>query len=265
MLYGGAVAYAECYQNIKLMNRYKSKVKDPNKLQTAFQANDKGEVVAKKDVKDDVKVGNNYAEGGKVGGSVAKPIGKLDEYTPPTDAIIVLPVFTNVALIPSSMQVFHPFRVRFTNIEKFLIWLSTIDDLHSPGEVPSGMQQYLSALQKLDDPTFRKQGWNRDYIRHDSDLSIYFNDDYKYDPVRNPAGAGWLQQIWMSTDASRDDDESTELEEQEAGWYTRIYSGKKYILKNQHGTLLTNEEMICNNPRRNPNGEHSNNDGVPSL
>jgi putative Flp pilus-assembly TadE/G-like protein len=263
VLYGGAVAYAECYQHIKLLNRYKSKVKDPNKIQTAFELNDKDEVIVSVDVKNDVKVGNNYATDGKIGGSVAKPLGKLNENTPPTAAIIVLPVFTNVALIPSSMQIFHPFRVRFSNIEKFLIWLETIDDLHNPGEVPAGMQQYLSALQKLDDPTFRKSGWNNDYVRDDSDLSIYFNNDYKYDPVTNPAGAGWLQQIWLSTDASREDNMSTELEEVESEWSTRIYSGKKYILKNQNGTLLSNEKMICVSSPGGPGG--STNDGVPTT
>ena len=61
----------------------------------------------------------------------------------------------------------------------------------------------------------------------------------------NPNGAGWLQQIYRRFDANRDEHSSKELEEVEDGWNTRIYSGQTYILKNRHGTLVTNEQMIC--------------------
>ena len=272
--YGGAVAYAECYQRIKLMNRYRTKMKTPlgkdnpyagqdqiTKAQTALQNN-----IIEKTTEEPLKVGNDAATDGSVGGSVAKPLGALPDGSPPTDAIIVLPLFDKVALIPSSMQIFYPLRVNFTNVEKFIIWLSTVEDLHNPGIVPPGMQQYLAALQKLDDPTFRKIGWNNDYVRNDSDLSIYFNNDYKYDSVSNPKGAGWLQQIWVGTDLNHEDNGSKELEVQEGDWgTTRIYLGQKYLLKNRNGTLMINEQMICKGSPWKPDSEHSTNDGVPSY
>jgi hypothetical protein len=97
----------------------------------------------------------------------------------------------------------------------------------------------------LDDPAFRKSGYNNDYVASGGDASIYFEDGYKYDENSNANGAGWLQQIWKATDASVDEDASTQIAEQEAGWNTRIYSGQKYILRDRNGNLVTNEQMIC--------------------
>jgi len=260
MLYGGATAYAECYQHIKLMNKYKNRMSRPagedqsdqmGKAQEAF-AND----IIRETSSRTLKVGNDSSTDSDSAGAVAKPLGALPDGSPPTEAVIVLPLFNEVALIPSSMQRCRPLRVDFSYLEKFLIWLSSVNDLHNPGSSPpDGTQQYLTALQRLDDPAFRKSGWNNDYTHNNSELSIYFNDDYKYNPTSNPGGAGWLQQIWMSTDATRED-ESSEIEEQEAGWNTRIYSGKRYILRDRNGNLVTNEQMQCRWTPGGPGGVH---------
>ena len=256
VLYGGAIAYAECYQEIKLMSKYKSKMKEPtefNKMERAAEAlgND---IVEMDNSNTSLKVGNDSATDNRSAGSVAKPIGSLDGRNP-TDAIIVLPVFTDVALIPSSMQSYRPLRVSFSALERFLIWFADIDDLHSPSSAPPvGTEFYLTALQRLDDETFRKSGWNNDYVRNDGDLSIYFNDDYKYNPESNTNGAGWLQELWVATDMSRDENASLDLVEVEAGWNTRIYSGRRYILRNRNGTLMTNEQMICHHRPGGPGG-----------
>ena len=254
MYYGGAIAYAECYQNIKLMNKYKSKMERPLGEDHAYAESDQrskaaealqNDIIEKSSVRT-LKVGNDSAAGDGNAGAVAKALGALPDGSPPSDAIIVLPLFNQVSLIPSSMQGCRPLRVGFSALEKFLIWLSEVDDLHNPGSSPpDGTEHYLTALQTLDDPTFRKSGWNNDYVRNDSDVSIYFGNDYKYNPQTNPAGAGWLQQIWVGTDISRDDDDDDDLEEEEAGWNTRIYSGKQYILRSRHGVLATNEQMRC--------------------
>jgi len=252
--YGGATAYAECYQHIKLMNKYKSKMATPYGANHAYAGSDHMEKaqealqnnIIKETSARTLKVGNDSATDNRSAGSVAKPLGALPDGKPPTDAVIVLPLFNDVALIPSSMQRCRPLRINFSNLERFLIWLSSVDDLHNPGSAPpDGTQQYLTALQKLDDPTFRKSGWNNDYVSNDANVSIYFDSDYKYNPDTNPQGAGWLQQIWRSTDTSRDEDSSTEIEEQEDSWNTRIYSGKYYILRDRNGKLVTNEQMIC--------------------
>ena len=251
MFYGGAIAYAECYQYIPLINKYRSKVENTDKVQTAFQENENGEVIIKAETKKVQKVGSDAVIDKVSYGAVAKPIADPviidDKEEPPTKAIIVLPLFNNVAIIPSTMQSIRPLQVEFSKLEKFVIWFSTVDDLHNPGsEPPEDTQWYLKALQKLDDPTFRKTGWNNDYVRDDSDLSIYFKDDYKYNPQSNPNGAGWLQQIYRNFDASRDPDSPKELEEvSDGGTFTRIYYGQMYILKDSNGKLQTNEKWIC--------------------
>jgi hypothetical protein len=256
VFYGGATAYAECYQHIDLMSRYKSRMATPYGKDHPYAGTDQMEK-AKFSLQNDVirktpsrslKVGNDSSTDSDSGGALAKPLGELPDGSPPTDAVIVLPVFKNVALIPSSMQKCRPLRVTFTDLERFLIWLSTVDDIHSPPSAPpQGTEHFLIALQKLDDEGFRKSGWNNDYVRNDSDVAIYFSNDYKYDPDSNQSGAGWLQQIWVGTDTMMDEEESlsTELEEQQAGWNTRIYRGKRYILRDRNGNLVTNEQMIC--------------------
>ena len=254
MFYGGATAYAECYQRIKLMNKYKSKMVKPYAANHAYAGSDQMEKAAEA-LKNDIiketssrtlKVGNDSSTDSSSAGAVAKALGALPDGSPPTNALIVLPLFNNVSLIPSSMQGSRPLRVSFSNLEMFLIWLSSIDNLHNPGSSPPlGTQQYLTALQKLDDPTFRKAGWNNDYTHSNAEVSTYFNDGYKYNPISNPGGAGWLQQIWMSTDLNRDEDEEAEIEEKEAGWNTRIYLGRQYILRDRNGNLVTNEQMQC--------------------
>lgn len=254
MLYGGPVAYAECYQNIKLLNKYKTRMTRPSTYgSTEFKIDNSA--IAKEALRNGIirktndrslKVGNDAATDNDSAGAVAKPLGALPDGSPPTDAVIILPVFTTAALIPSTMQGCRPLRVGLSSLEIFLMWLSEIENIHNPGSAPpSGTQHYLTALQRLDNPDFRKSGWNNDYVRDDSDLSIYFNDSYKYDPVTNPKGAGWLQQIWVGTDINKDENSSTKISEEQAGWNTRVYSGQQYLLKNRNGVLQTNEQMIC--------------------
>ena len=188
MFYGGAVAYAECYQKIKLMSKYKSKMATPYGKDNPYAGSDqmaKARDALRNDIiektsSQTLKVGNDATTDSGLGGVVAKPIAAIDNDKPPTEAIIVLPIFNDVAIVPSSMQRIRPLRIEFSNLEKFLIWLSTVDDLHNPGSVPpDGTLQYLTALQKLDEPTFRKTGWNNDYVRNNSNPAIYFDDDYK--------------------------------------------------------------------------------------
>jgi hypothetical protein len=256
MFYGGAVAYAECYQKIKLMNKYKTNMATPYGKDNPYAGSDqaakaqaalKNNIIREKATSNrTLKVGNDSSSDSGIGGVVAKPIATLGNNKPPTDAIIVLPLFNDVAIVPSAMQKIRPLRINFSNLEKFIIWLSTIEDLDNPDSVPpDGTQQYLAALRRLSDKTFRKTGWNNDYVRNDSNPSIYFSDDYKYNSGSNTSGAGWLQQIYRRTDTSRDANSSKELEEVQDGWNTRIYYGQTYILKDRNGNLVTNEQMIC--------------------
>ena len=263
MFYGGPVAYAECYQKIRLLNKYKSRMSTPPSNDSVSAGAGQNAVarealrngVIRKTEAQTLKVGNDSATDNDSGGAVAKPLGSLPDGNPPTDAVIVLPIFTTSALIPSTMQGCRPLRLSFSSLEIFLMWLSEVEDIHNPATAPpKGTEHYLTALQKLDDPTFRKSGWNNNYVRKDSSLSVYFGDSYKYNPNTNPNGAGWLQQIWVGTDMTKDEDAPTELHEEEAGWNTRIYSGRRYLLKSRNGVLQTNEKMICRWAPAGPNG-----------
>ncbi len=139
-------------------------------------------------------------------------------------------------------------RVDFTDLERFLIWLSDVDDLDNPGSAPpSGTEGYLLALQQLNDPEFRKRGWNNDFQHSSisSDLA-YFSDDYKYDSLSNPAGAGWLQQIWLGgSTATGSSVLSGDIREVEQGYNTAYYLGNRYFLRNRYSVLVTNEQMLC--------------------
>ncbi|MDD5728612.1 MAG: pilus assembly protein TadG-related protein [Victivallales bacterium] len=255
VFYGGPVAYAECYQHIKLISKYKSRMSSSESGDSSAVEKDqyaaarealRNDIVRVKTGGNTLKVGNDAASDNDSAGAVAKPLGTLADGRPPTDAIIVLPVFTDAALIPGTMQQCRLLRMDLTSLEEFLKWLAEIEDLHNPGSSPpDGAAQYLTALQKLDDPAFRKSGYNNDYVRNDSDPSIYFSNSYKYDPNTNPAGAGWLQQIWVGTDSGKDETASTAISEEKSGYNTRVYSGNRYLLKNRFGVLQTNEQMIC--------------------
>ncbi|MCP3967737.1 MAG: hypothetical protein GY750_00245 [Lentisphaerae bacterium] len=260
-LYGGAVAYAECYQHIKLASQYKSRMLRPispdnpsyekdlvAKAKSAFE----NDVVTKMN-EQYVKVGNDMGRDNEPGGVVAKPLGQLPNGQAPTAAVMVLPVFDRAVMIPSTMQGYRAMRVDFTDLERFLIWLADVDDLNSPGSAPpSGTEKYLLALQRLNNPEYRKQGWNNDFSSSSvSDEHSYFNDDYRYDSILNQAGAGWLQQIWLGSDGSVAGDLSAggEIRVVERGYNTAYYLGNRYFLRSGgNNTLITNEQMICRWP-----------------
>ncbi len=254
--YGGAVAYAECYQRVKTVNEYKSNMSRPTAAngssnaeaeQTNLAVDSMKRSLIKNSQDINVVVGNDINEDPTPGGAVAKAFGKLLDDSAPTAAVMVLPVFTDVALIPSTMHNYRPMRVGFSDLERFLIWLSGIDDLHNPGTPPpDGTESYLAALQKLDSEKFRKKGWNNNYdAKSVTSDSQYFNNQYKYSET-NPEGAGWLQQAYLQKDAAYDPMKaSTKIEEKKVGWNTGYYYGGQYLLRNRNGVLVTNEQAIC--------------------
>ncbi|QSH40955.1 hypothetical protein P0136_10540 [Lentisphaerota bacterium ZTH] len=202
------------------------------------------------------------------GGAVAKPLGELSNGDSPTSAVMVLPVFKRAVLIPSTMQGYRAMRVDFTDLERFLIWLAEVDDLDNPGSAPpAGCERFLIALQRLNNPEFRKTGWNNDFesssVHEDK---AFFADDYKYSPDVNPGGAGWLQQIWLGG-AAVDQNAAIDgnISEVKQGWNTAYYLGGRYFLRNRHGVLVTNEQMICRWPPGGPGPGPGTRVGPPRL
>lgn len=251
-LYGGPLAYAEGYQNVKTMNKYGVAMSRPGssgsenltKAKAALRNNVVSSVGSR-----EIKVGNDITQDLQPGGALAKVIGQIDSNTPPNASVIVLPVFSEAALIPSSMQAYRPMRGDFSDLERFLIWLSEVDDLHNPeSSPPDGTQGYLEALQLLDTPEFRKTGYNNDFDHSSiTDDKSYFFDDYHYDPGSNPSGAGWLQQAYTRVDASYDPlNPNKDVTESQDGWNTCYSFNGRVIMRDRNGNLITNDQAVCN-------------------
>jgi hypothetical protein len=259
-LYGGAVAYAECYQRISTVSKYKSAMKTPGKTLADQQAKAKAAFTYTVDGEEkpllvetsvaQIKVGNDSKTDNEPGGVVAKPIGALPDGNPPTSALMVLPVFTDVAIIPSQMQDYRPMRATPTKLDDFLEWLANVKDLNNPStSPPEGTEYYLAALQKLNDPYFRKSGYNSSYSGSVADDADYFNEGYKYSPS-NPSGAGRLQQVWLEIDNSKFDyflDKGTVIEDTTSETnFTRYYLGNRFFRRRKSdGKLMNYESSRC--------------------
>ena len=98
--------------------------------------------------------------------AVAKPFGSLsidNELQPPHLSGIVLPVFTNSAIIPTSLE--DPGRNPLADylwFEFLVEYLPTLGTVGSLDEIPQAMQNkysfYHSMLKRLSDPDWRTQG-----------------------------------------------------------------------------------------------------------
>lgn len=121
--------------------------------------------------------------------ATAKPLGFLTldgQDLPPNDATIILPVFHSARLTPVSMQPATTFYDESYLIYKLLSWLRYVNDLDNPGSPPAGTAGYLGDLQKLNDPTWRHEGYNPSYSY------VPPGEAPEYDPATD-TGAGWLQ------------------------------------------------------------------------
>ncbi len=100
--------------------------------------------------------------------ATAKPLGNLVAEgipLPPNDIPIVLPVFTGVRLIPVSMMGLTSIYDEDYLFYKFLKWLETVDDINAPSSSPpSGTENWLRALQKLDNMFWRHSGYNPSFV-----------------------------------------------------------------------------------------------------
>lgn len=266
-LYNGPVAAAQTYERIQTVSRYRT---DINPATTGFS---RTEAAAQQALRRTTESGGivrevprmNFRVGSDprfddVGGVTAKVLGQLDAQTPPHQSGLVLPVFHGVSMIPSTMFSYTMFRSEYTNLERFLMWLSGLNTLEPPTirltddnnnqsiiptSPPRGTEQYYEALLILQKVRFRRSIWNPDYVLHSVTLEEAFRDDYKYHPDRQAdgldAGAGWLQQAYIGP---REYERGRESQYNWHYQYPDDPEDSKYALtyKNRPGKYVTNEE-----------------------
>lgn len=207
-VYGGAVAYSECVENIPETLPFRSLISSDsaNKIAknkaTLRNNNMHSSNLIKRNVNNKIQVGGNYTVDQLNTGCVAKPLGKLSGDRNPVEIPIVLPLFTRVNLIPSLMQEIRIFSYEWPLVEKFILRLKEITEkgqnIYDDIEVPEGSEYMLEALRLLGSKEFRRKGWNPEYKNDrasDTVLMRYFErNNHLYHPTENPSGPGWLQQ-----------------------------------------------------------------------
>ena len=217
-VYQGAIAKATTYERIKTISKHRmDTARTEGQALRVLKRGTEDAAILKKIENESFRIGSDVRFDGEDGGSVAMPIGQLDDETPPYLSSMVLPVFHNTALIPSTMFPVTSFQSTLTNLERFLIWLGGLDNFDPPtiegqneaGEPvslptapPVGTEHYYQALLWLTKPENRKSIFNPAFTwAQYSSMNIdeFFRDDYKYNSVSNPEGAGWLQQAYVGS------------------------------------------------------------------
>ena len=258
--YDGAVAYAECSQTINLVNTFESKMSAPTTSQAkaSLQGSTNPSPIRTINntvVNNKIPVGNDSSGDGYPAGVIARTLGELEpagSKLKPTAAQIILPAFSNVALFPIAMFSDNVNLLRNTDdpLSAFIIWLRSADDLYSPSvPPPAGSGIYLQAVQKLDTESFRKTGYNNNFVQGSVTNNLYFSDTYKYSAT-NPNGAGWLQQAYIFTNSDPKyvyDPAKQTVPDTINPAYSRYYfpGSNLYILIDAGGKVRTNEQERC--------------------
>ena len=258
--YDGAVAYAECSQTINLVNTFESKMSAPTASQAkaSLQGSTNPSPIRTINntvVNNKIPVGNDSSGDGYPAGVIARTLGELEpagSKLKPTAAQIILPAFSNVALFPIAMFADNINLLRNTDdpLSAFIIWLKTADDLYSPSvPPPAGSGIYLQAVQKLDTESFRKTGYNNNFVPGSVANNAYFSDAYKYSAT-NPGGAGWLQHAYIFTNSDPKyvyDSSKPTVPDTINPAYSRYYfpGSNLYILLDSGGKVRTNEQERC--------------------
>ncbi len=217
-IYQGAIAMATTYERIKTISKHRvDTARSEGQALRVLKMGTEDAAILRKIDNESFRIGSDVRFDNENGGSVAMPIGQLDNETPPYLSSMVLPVFHNTALIPSTMFPVTSFQSTLTNLERFLIWLGGLDNFDPPtiegqneaGEPvslptapPVGTEHYYQALLWLTKPENRKSIFNPPFTwaRYSAmGIEEYFRADYKYNPISRPEGAGWLQQAYVGS------------------------------------------------------------------
>ena len=203
-VYGGAVAYSECVENIPEVLPFKSKLSQAEAKRVAAGKRKVGSEIIRKNYNSSIRVGGNYTLDKLNTGCVAKPLGKLSGDLNPTKIPVVLPVFSRVNLIPSLMQEIRIFSFEWPLVEKFILGLhKMIEDgknIYDDVEMPAGTEYMLEAIRLLGQKEFRRTGYNPEYKERQevatNEVVIKYlkQENHTYHPQNNPQGPGWLQQ-----------------------------------------------------------------------
>ncbi len=231
--YEGPVAMAQTYERIKTISQHKVDVRDDDIGSTgtkgaavkAFKRTTAREGLVKKTGEMTFRVGTD-SRYDLYGGVAAKVMGQLNEDTPPNSASsLVLPFFHGVSMVPSTMfENSSLFRSEYTNLERFLKWLSELNTLFPPTiktydsdnnehivatTCPQGTEVYLEVPSIMMKRDFRRSMWNPDYVLYSVSFADAFKNNYKYPPWSGGSshlengpydtdkGAGWLQQAYV--------------------------------------------------------------------
>ena len=232
-IYQGAIAMASTYERIATVSKHRIKNApseyDFNQAEKqawrTLRMGREDSALLRKSGNMEFRIGSDVRLDGNPGGAVARPVGQLNDETPPYLSSMVLPVFHNTAMMPSTMFATTAFQSSFTNLERFLVWLGKLSTFDPPavegrdesGETvlestapPAGTAHYYEALLWLANPENRKSIFNPAFTPSNySSMAVpeYFQSNYKYDPIANPEGAGWLQQAYvgpLAYEASRE-------------------------------------------------------------
>lgn len=191
-------------------------------------------------------------------GAIAKVLGELPDGTPPIAIPLVLPVFTDVSIMPTYMPLpenFNVLRGENTPLMRFLSWLSdksSLWDYTTPP--PASTEGYLKLLQHLaDGKNFRYYGWNQNFDeaafdeRWRDNLTGYLKErETLVYSQENSTGPGWLQEPKLcgssETDFSPREVEVTDY--RNGGVARRIYPGGSsgYYVVDSRGHIITNDE-----------------------
>ena len=183
--YNGALSKVECERNVKLRSKHKAKSTSRMLKDTFIEETNQNSRTYK-------------TERTVAGRAMAKPIGMIEDEDgntmKPNVTDIILPVFKNATVIPTTMFVAYMFDYEYSSLEEFLKWLNQQDSLYGATDgLPRGCSKFLEALRRFDDPQWRKRGYNHDFNESDYSHNDFVSGDYLYDPSTNPKGAGWLQ------------------------------------------------------------------------
>lgn len=191
-------------------------------------------------------------------GAIAKVLGELPDETPPIAVPLVLPVFTEVSLMPTYMPLpenFNVLRGENSPLMRFLSWLadkSSLWDYTSPP--PASTESYLKRLQLLaDGAKFRYYGWNQNFDeaafdeRWRNDLNGYLRErETLVYSQENPSGPGWLQEPKLCGDAGTDFSPREERvpDYRNGGLALRVYPGGSsgYYVVDSRGHIITNDQ-----------------------
>ncbi len=220
-IYGGPVAAVELIQDMDTVNNIAGtgNVSDP---------------VRRTDT-ENVEV-SNY--------SVARTVGRIGEDKPPIVMPLVLPVFNETVLIPGSIMRFRFMNVENRNLERFLIWLSHTDSIFMPQELPpAGTAHYLTALQKLATPEWRRRGWNPDW--RVTDPYAVAEAMLAGAPWPGNNRPGWLQTpvVYIEIDDVYPDSMIREVLLPDGS--REFHRGDRFIVLRPNGEFQVNEGAFC--------------------